>query len=292
MLNYIKNKFTHYKHLTKFFVDIIVALTAIFGYVIGRGENTLDLKSMTALFLGGFLVTATAHIINQLIEKDLDAQMKRTQHRPLVTGTISKQEAVISGLLMSITGLLLLYFWVNPFAAFISFVSLIMYAFIYTPLKQIHRIAIWIGAIPGALPILIGYTGATGHIDTLAILLFTFQVLWQLPHFWAIAWLWNDEYQKAGYDLMPMSGGKTKRNAFLTFLSVWLLYPVLFLFWQQNLISLQILTMLVILTILFMVQAFFLYQKRNEQMAFRLMKASVIYLPIVQFILIYNFINL
>lgn len=142
MIKRLQTKFSHYKKLTKFHVDIVVSLTAIFGYLVGRGAHSIDYALLLPLFIGGFLVTATAHIINQLIEQHLDAQMKRTAERPLVTGSISKKEALLSALIMSTLGLLLLYFGVHPFAAFISLVSLIMYAFIYTPLKQINRVAI------------------------------------------------------------------------------------------------------------------------------------------------------
>ena len=290
MLNTIQLKIKELKKITKFNVDLIVAFTSVLGFLLGKG-NLSNVRMIFFLFIGGFLVTATAHILNQIIEKDLDKQMKRTRNRPLVTGKISLFEAIIYLVAFSITGLFLLY-QVSPMAAFISFVSLIMYAFLYTPLKQISRLSIYIGAIPGALPILIGYIAATGKIDKIAISLFVFQVLWQLPHFWSIAWIWNDEYIKAGYDLMPIEKGRTKTNALGTFLSTFLLYPVLYFFLQLNYISLEIFSIVIILTLLFSVVAYIFYKKRNVKQAKRLMLASVIYLPLIQLILLINQINL
>ena len=281
-------KLIQYYHLTKFKVDIIVALTAIFGYVIGARH--IDWVQVVLIFAGGLLVTATAHIINQLIETEYDAKMQRTAHRPLVTGAVGYREAVVLAVFLSFSGLLLLYL-AQPNAAFISFVSLVMYAFIYTPLKQIHRIAIWIGAIPGALPVLIGYVAATGKIDLLAILLFGFQVVWQLPHFWAIAWLWHDEYQKGGYDLLPVKGGKTPLNAFLTFASAFLLLPFLFAFYHFQYIQKEFFVLMLILTLLFIMSCYRLFKFRDEKIAKELMLASIIYLPVIQILLIIQYTN-
>ena len=281
-------RFIQYYHLTKFKVDIIVALTAVFGYVIGARQ--IGWVQVILIFSGGLLVTATAHIINQLIETEYDAKMQRTVHRPLVTGAIGYKEAVALAVLLSLSGLLLLY-WAQPYAAFISFISLVMYAFIYTPLKQIHRIAIWIGAIPGALPVLIGYVTATGKIDLFAILLFGFQVLWQLPHFWAIAWLWHDEYQKGGYDLLPVKGGKTPLNAFLIFASAVLLFPVLYTFYHFQFVGKEIFMLMMVVTLFFVISGYRLFKFRNEKIAKELMLASIIYLPVIQILLIIQYTN-
>ncbi len=286
----LSTKIDQYKQLTKFKVDLIVALTAVFGYVIGS-HGHINWWTLTSIFAGGFLVTATAHIINQLIERRYDRQMRRTANRPLVTGQISRLEAITALLIMSFTGLSLLYFWVHPLAAFISFVSLIMYAFVYTPMKQLHRLSIWIGAIPGALPILIGYVGAVGHIDLLAILLFTFQVFWQLPHFWSIAWFWHDEYTKAGYDLLPLKGGTNDVNALWTALSILPLFPLIYLFYHFGYISFSLLFILLFLSFLFALAAYKFYQNTNNKTAKQMTLASIIYLPIVQLILMFHFIN-
>ncbi len=281
-------KVLQYSYLTKFRVDLIVALTAVFGYTLGT--NHIDWFEIFAVFTGGLLVTATAHIINQMIEKQYDAKMLRTAHRPLVTGVVSFKEAVLLAVIFSISGLLLLYY-VQPAAAFISFVSLVMYAFIYTPLKQIHRIAIWIGAIPGALPVLIGYVAATGKIDLLAILLFGFQVVWQLPHFWSIAWMWHDEYRKGGYDLLPVQGGKSITNAFLTFMSVFLILPFLYGFYHYNYINAGIFMLMLVFTIFFSWSAYRLFKFRTDKIAKELLLASIIYLPIIQILLIIQHTN-
>ena len=285
MDNAIIQKLSDYQRLTKFKVDIVVALTAVFGYLFSG--KTIDIKTITFLFIGGLLVTATAHIINQIIEKDLDRKMNRTSNRPLVNGKISQTELIISVIVFSFTGIFLLYL-VHPFSAYISFVSLIMYSLLYTPLKQIHRISIYVGAIPGALPILIGYVAATGSIDKTAILLFVFQVLWQLPHFWSIAWLWHDDYTNAGYDLLPVKGGKSNRNALLTFLSSLLLFPVIYFLLVNHTINNNVFVTLLLLTSIFVFTGFLFYKKQNNISAKRLMLSSIIYLPIVQLIIILN----
>ena len=285
MNNAIIQKLSDYQKLTKFRVDIVVALTAVFGYLFSGID--IDFKIIFFLFIGGLLVTATAHIINQVIEKDLDRKMNRTSNRPLVNGKISQTELIISVIVFSFTGLFILYL-VHPFSAYVSFVSLIMYSLLYTPLKQIHRISIYVGAIPGALPILIGYVAATGSIDKTAILLFIFQVLWQLPHFWSIAWLWHDDYTNAGYDLLPVKGGKTNRNALLTFLSSLLLFPVIYFLLVNHTINNNVFVTLLLLTSIFVFTGFLFYKKQNNISAKRLMLSSIIYLPIVQLIIILN----
>jgi len=285
----ILHRFREYKKLIKFRVDIIVALTSVFGFFLGRKEIA-HFDTVFLIFAGGFLVTATAHIINQLIEKNLDEKMLRTKDRPLVTGAIKKKEAVIALFVFSSTGLFFL-FKASPIAAYISFVSLVMYAFLYTPMKQVSRLSIYIGAIPGALPILIGYVTATGRIDAPAIALFLLQVLWQLPHFWSIAWIWNDEYQGAGYDLMPVKGGRSTQNALYTFLSTFLLFPVIYFLHHIHFLHIEIFFILLLLTFLFSFIAYVFYKKPEIKSAKKLMLVSVIYLPVIQFILIINQIN-
>ncbi len=289
----LKEVIRNYYLLTKFHVNVVVALTSVLGYLLGAGyyDIAVELEKVTGLFFGGILVTATAHIINQLLERQYDAMMLRTRNRPLVTGDVGAGQAVGSALLFSLSGLAWLYVAVHPYAAFISFVSLVMYAFIYTPVKRLSRIAVPLGAVPGALPVLIGYVGATGRVDTVVILLFVLQVIWQFPHFWSVAWIWQKSYEAAGYDLMPSPGGKTKRNAFLTFLSTFGLYPVIYLLYDGQYIDLTLFLLLAVLTLIFSVQAFVLFLRRTDISAKRLLKASVIYLPVVQLLIVYHFIN-
>jgi protoheme IX farnesyltransferase len=281
----------HYFKLTKFHVNLVVALTSVLGYMMGIPNRLFNWKEVLALLVGGLLITATAHIINQIIEVEYDALMERTRKRPLVTGEINRAHAIALAIVLSVSGLLLLYFSVHPFSAYISFVSLVMYAFIYTPMKRISRIAIPIGAIPGALPVLIGYVGATGRIDAFVLTLFLFQVLWQFPHFWAVAWIWDASYKAAGYDLMPTPTGKSRLNAFITFLSVFTLYPVLYMLFHFGYVSSSIFVVFVVLTILFHFQAYLFYKKKTDEAAKILLKSSVIYLPLIQIIIAINIIN-
>ncbi len=279
-----------YKSLIKFRVDLMVALTALFGYLIGSKSFMIDTKA-AIIFAGGFLVTATAHIINQIIERKYDAQMSRTKSRPLATGQMRILEAIAWGVVLSGLGLWLLYEFVGYKVFLISFVSLVTYAFIYTPLKRINRIAVYIGAIPGALPIVIGYVGATGKVDMFAMLLFLLQVIWQLPHFWSIAWIWHDEYRKAGYDLLPVSGGKNHLNAFITFFSVVLIFPIFLFLYYLGFLNMYSFTTTLLFTFIFLYAAFRFYQNQNRTFAKKLMWYSIIYLPVVQLIIILQTIN-
>ncbi len=252
-----------FKSLIKFRTDIVVALTSVFGYIIGS-KGDINVLSLFSIFVGGFFITATANILNQIIERDYDKLMSRTAQRPLITKSISLKTAIVSGILMSSLGFMLLFFFLNSISAIISIVSLIMYAFIYTPMKRISRLSTIMGAIPGALPILIGYVGATGAIDKLALLLFAFQVFWQFPHFWSIAWIWNNDYNKAGYDLLPWKGGKTKFNAQITFISTFFLFPLIHLFYSYNFIGISVYIILLVLSVLFSTVAYMFFKNRDS----------------------------
>ncbi len=281
-------KLKAYEKLIKFKVDIIVALTGVFGYFFGMGE--LDWTKILWLFLGGFFITGSAHIINQIIERNFDKKMPRTANRPLALETMSLTEAVLMIVLFCSLGFYFLY-EVHPLSAFVSFVSLIIYGFLYTPMKRLSRLSIYIGAIPGALPVLIGYLAAEGTIDSFAILLFLMQLFWQLPHSWSIAWYWYDDYSAGGYDLLPVKGGKNKINALLTFLSVFFLFPLIYMLYQLNVLHNFSLFIILFLTIIFVYTAFLFYKKRNRQAARTLMLSSIVYLPVIQLIIIFNLLN-
>src|SRR5690606_31954709 len=178
------------------------------------------------LLIGGFFITGAANGINQIIERDLDKIMSRTQNRPLPSGKLSLKSAyILVGIYFTI-GFVSLALGTNWLCTSLSVSSLIVYSFIYTPVKQKSPIAVFIGAFPGALPPLLGWVAATGTITYGAILLFTIQFFWQFPHFWAIAWNAYDDYKKAGFDLLPLNGGKTKANAAQILLYNFLLIPI------------------------------------------------------------------
>ena len=270
--------------LTKFRVDVVVAMTGVFGYLFGK-EGQPDWYRMTLLFFGGLLVTASAHVINQIIERHRDRKMSRTASRPLASGKMTVAEAAVYALVFSLPGLLMLYA-VHPLSAFVSAVSLIIYGFLYTPMKILTRLSIYMGAVPGALPIIIGYIAATGGVDLFAVLLFVLQVVWQLPHSWSITWLWYDDYSRGGYDLMPLPGGKTRANALLTFLSVWLMFPVIYALYHFQYIGHWTMMFLFLLTFVFVYTARVFSKEQTRTSARRLLLYSVFYLPVIQILII------
>ncbi|MGZ3901526.1 MAG: UbiA family prenyltransferase, partial [Bacteroidia bacterium] len=200
--NASSSKILGFLQLTKFRLGSLVVFSAIITYLTVAEEiNSLQLF---ALGLGGFLVTSAANGFNQIIEKDLDKLMDRTRQRPMPTGVLSPTEAFIFCTLCGIGGTILLWVYTNPLCGILGFVSIILYALVYTPLKRITPLSVFVGAFPGALPTLIGAVAATqgfGEIKFFAVLLFLIQFIWQFPHFWALAWFNSDDYAKADFYL-------------------------------------------------------------------------------------------
>lgn len=193
--------------LVKFRLSATVVLSSVLAYLVALGGIAFTWWPIVVLTLGGFLTTAAANILNELLEKDYDRLMARTANRPLAEGRLSMSDALLMAGFASIGGITLLALF-NPWTAFLGMVSLISYAFVYTPLKRVGPIAVLVGAIPGALPALIGCTAAEGALTTLGIALFAIQFFWQLPHFYAIGYLGFSDYQKAGFKLVPEVDGE------------------------------------------------------------------------------------
>lgn len=200
-----KAKVDDYKQLFKFRLNLVVVFSSVVGYVLAAGVNT-SLLGLLILTIGGFLVTASANAINQLFEVDYDKLMKRTANRPLPAGRMKSNEAILAAGLSGIFGVLLLGLYFNMYAAIVAAVSLFLYAFIYTPIKRISPVSVFIGAIPGALPPVIGWVAFSGSITIEALILFTIQFIWQFPHFWAIGWVGFEDYKKAGFKMLPSDG--------------------------------------------------------------------------------------
>lgn len=189
--------------LTKVKLSITVVFSAMMGYVITAPFISWSVFSL--LLLGGLCITLASNALNQVIERDYDALMERTKNRPLPTGRMTVSFAVLVAGILSIVGLISLSF-LGPIVVFLGACALLSYAFIYTPLKRSSSLAVFVGTIPGALPILIGAVVGEGYLSTTAWVLFAIQVLWQIPHFWAIGWLGFEEYKKAGYRFIPENG--------------------------------------------------------------------------------------
>ena len=217
-----------YSQLVKFRLTFTVVFSSILGYLLGV-ENEIDWLLVSALALGGFLVVASSNGINQIIEKDFDKLMTRTENRPIAQNRMTILEAGIFCAITGVVGVSILGLYLNTYSALLGFASLMCYAFIYTPLKKVSNLAVLVGAFPGAIPPLLGWVAATGEFTSAAVVLFLLQFFWQFPHFWSIAWILDDDYKKAGYQLLPSASGRTEESATQIIIYSAVLIPLSFL---------------------------------------------------------------
>ncbi|WP_417592401.1 heme o synthase [Owenweeksia hongkongensis] len=270
--------------LTKARLNLSVVYSAMAGYLLGA--NAISGLTMLYLGIGGFLVVGAANGFNQIIERDRDLLMKRTMNRPLPTGRLSVLEAMIACTIMAFVGLYLL-FLINPLTVGFGAFALFMYVLVYTPLKAVGPIAVFVGALPGAIPALLGWVAATNDFDIEPGVLFAMQFLWQFAHFWAIGWIADEEYKKAGYVLLP-SRERDTRTATQIVLYTLFTIPVSLLpfFGITGSLSLSWVAALIILAagIFFLIKAIKLFKTREIKDARALMFASIIYLPVVQLV--------
>lgn len=283
----VSDKISDYGQLVKFKLNITVVFSAVMAYIIAF-DGTAPWIGIIVLSLGGFLVTAAANTLNQVLERDYDKLMKRTENRPLAAGRMSVSEAVIIAGLTCLIGTALLSMF-NAWAGLLGMISMVLYAFVYTPMKRVSPTAVAIGAVPGALPLMIGCVAAQGGMTTLAVVLFVLQFLWQFPHFWAIAWIGDADYKNAGFNLLPSKdatldssvGGQSMIYALF-------LIPVgLLPYW----LGVTGMTSAIVLTIASIIYTFFswnLYKKCTREAALKLMFSSFFWLPIVLFALYFD----
>lgn len=267
--------------LLKVRLSLLVAFSCAFGYGLATRGN-MDWQVLFMLTLGGFLLSGASVSINQILEKDLDALMTRTQSRPLPTNRISVSEATIFTLICMAASLIILWIYTNPITVVLSIVSMLLYSFAYTPLKQVGPIAVFVGAIPGALPPLLGWIAATGSITYEAIIIFGIQFIWQFPHFWAIAWVADDDYKKAGFKLLPSGGGKDLNTAIQIMIYTLFLIPLGLLPATFGITGIYSAVVATICGAAFFAQTFALMKTGSRQSALRIMFGSFIYLPVVQ----------
>jgi protoheme IX farnesyltransferase len=224
----LASKVKDYFSLIKFTLSFMVVFSTVISYLLAPNIR-FNLIQVLLLFVGGMLVTGSANGINQILEKDTDALMKRTASRPVSSGRMSETEAWIFVGITAAIGIFILSTFSNE-AAWLSFLSLVLYGFVYTPLKKVNSIAVLVGAIPGALPCLIGWVASFGEGNennwTGGWILFAIQFLWQFPHFWAIAWVAHKDYSAAGFKLLPSEKGPTKFTAIQGIMYSALMIPV------------------------------------------------------------------
>jgi len=265
--------------LVKTRLTLMVVFTSVLAYVISSGF-TVGILPIVFLGLGGFLVAGASNALNEVLEKDYDKLMDRTRDRPLAAGRMTMSNGVLIAGFMSLAGLTILGMF-NPLTAFFGTLSLVIYAFIYTPLKRHSSISVAIGAIPGALPMLIGCVAFDAYVSMLALILFAVQFLWQFTHFWAIGVLSFDDYQKAGYKFIPSENGKAaQRIRWQALAAALLLVPICVLLYIVQNLHIVSLSLLLIVSLGFAYYAFRFVQNKIEKNALHLMFASLIYLPL------------
>jgi protoheme IX farnesyltransferase len=280
----ISSKLKDYVQLMKIRLTSTVILSSAFGYLIGISATpyTFDATVFIALLVGGFLVVSSSNGLNQVIEKDYDKLMKRTENRPVATGRMKVSEAVIFCTISGLLGVLILGWYLNQLSAWLGLFALISYAFLYTPLKRVSPIAVLVGAFPGAVAPLLGWVAATGSYSMGGGLLFAIQFFWQFPHFWAIAWVLHEDYKRAGYMLLPSKGGKDVRSGLQTVVYTVIVFIVSLTPILTGMISIWSLLVLIPVNVYFLMKSLKLFKSLNEADAKALMFASFIYLPVVQ----------
>jgi heme o synthase len=270
-----------YFELLKFRLSFLVAFSGVLGYMMAA-ERPYSLWSIALFSISGLLVTGAANAVNQVLEVEFDRLMQRTGNRPLPSGRISKQKALVFVAVTLFVGLFIQTNSFNPLTAGVSFISFLLYGFVYTPLKRVGSIAVYVGAIPGGLPPLIGWIAATGMVNTEAWWLFALQFVWQFTHFWAVAWVLDQDYQKAGFKLLPLKRPPSNRTASVIMLfTIWLLPLAIvpFELGYTGLVSTVIAGIMAIVLIVFNIA---LIRNPTVTTAKRLMFSAFAYLPIVQ----------
>lgn len=275
-----------FKQLTKVGLSLSVVFSAIAGYLLAA--ETIDYSVLAMLAIGGYCMVGASNTFNQIVEKDTDKLMERTKNRPIPTGRVSVNVALVLGVLLTLAGVVILYN-INAKTAMFGAISIFLYASVYTPLKGVTPLAVFVGAIPGAIPFMLGWVAATGKFGIEPGILFMIQFFWQFPHFWAIGWLGYDEYKKAGYNLLPTGEKNSKATIQIILYAIWTviisIFPVLKL--TGSLYLSPIAAVIVFLLGCFMLYyAFKLHKNQTDKLARQLMLASVLYITAIQIIFV------
>ena len=273
-----------YKQLAKVGLSLSVVFSAIAGYLLA--VEIINYQVLFLLGLGGFLMVAASNAFNQIIEKDTDALMKRTMNRPLPTGRMSKTSAFIFAITFTIIGLGILYS-INPKSALFGAISIFLYTCAYTPMKPVSPLAVFVGALPGAIPFMLGWVAATNEFGIEAGFLFMIQFFWQFPHFWSIGWLQFEEYKKAGFIMLPMDKkdqSATKQIIFYTIIMILVsIAPVLKMtgaFYIHPITAIII----ALLGLFMLYYGILLHKKQTNIEARKLMLSSVLFITVIQII--------
>lgn len=266
--------------LLKFRLASLIAFSGAMGYCLGAKE--VETGKLLLFIIASIGITGAANIINQILEKDFDKLMKRTTNRPLPSGRITVDQAIIWAVFLGVTSLAIFVLVFNLSTGLISLLSLVLYGFVYTPLKRVGPIAVFVGAFPGAFPPMIGWVAATNHFGLEPGILFAIQFFWQFPHFWAIAWVLDEDYKRAGFKLLPANGLKDVNTTLQIMIYTVFLLPIGWLPYELGMTGINSAFVATVFGVLFLAQTFHLMRTCTDKTAKQLMFGSFIYLPIVQ----------
>ena len=283
----VKSIFLDFKEITKAGLAVSVVFSSIVGYLLGFSvKHPFSVVTLFLLAIGGYCMVGASNIFNQVIEKDLDAKMDRTKNRPIPSGRISINNALILGFIMTFIGLVVLYI-INPKTAMFGAISIFMYVSLYTPLKTLTPLSVFVGAFPGAIPFMLGWVAATGNFGIEAGTLFLIQFFWQFPHFWAIGWFLFEDYEKAGFFMLPTGKRDSKTVIQIILYTFWLIIAsVLPVFGFTGELQLSVLAAIVVFLLgcWMLFYAIQLYKNREAKTAKKLMLVSVTYITLLQII--------
>ena len=283
----IASKVKDYFQLMKFTLSFTVVFSCVVSYLLVPGI-AFSFPAVLELFVAGILITGSANAINQVLERHTDTLMRRTSGRPLAAKRMQPAEAWTFAVLSGIGGLALMAIWFNTLSAAIALASLVLYGFIYTPLKKINSIAVLVGALPGALPCLTGWAAGAGQLTAPGWVLFGIQFIWQFPHFWAIAWVAYRDYEKAGFKLLPGREGPTKFSALQCIIYSMLMIPVGMLPYYFHVSGILSLWILLLCNFSMVILSFRLFVKMTTAAARSVMFGSYFYLVIVFLALLFD----
>lgn len=280
----VATRFQDFKAVTKMGLSLSVVFSSIAGYLLAAEEVRFSVLGLLAV--GGYCMVGASNVFNQIIERDLDALMIRTENRPIPSGRMSVTNAFILGLVLTILGLSVLYV-INPRTAMFAAVSIFLYTSVYTPLKQKTPLSVFAGAIPGAIPFMLGWVAFTGKFDIEPGTLFLIQFFWQFPHFWAIAWFLDSDYKKAGFLMLP-TGAKDKGTVLqvIVYIAWTVLISLVPAFGVTGNLQLSLLgaVLIAVIGLGFLFYGFKLFQQQTDQSARKLMFVSILYITSLQFI--------
>ncbi|WP_298502174.1 heme o synthase [uncultured Maribacter sp.] len=276
--------FADFKEITKARLAVSVVFSSIAGYLLGATE--IDFWAIILLAFGGYCMVGASNAYNQIIEKDLDALMNRTKNRPIPAGRISVNKAMIMAVVLTVIGIISLYI-LNPKTAMFGAISIFLYTSVYTPLKTKTPLSVFVGAFPGAIPFMLGWVAATNDFGVEPGTLFMIQFFWQFPHFWALAWMLDEDYKKGGFKMLP-TGKKDKGTALqIIMYTIWMIVVSVipaFGFTGRLHLSIVAAVIVFVMGVVMLVYAFKLYEKRDNPSARKLMLASVSYITLIQIV--------